>query len=404
MKSKPTNKGLITILAPGLIVFSMGQTVLFAIAGPVFREIGLGEFQLGIIISSAAMVFVVSSGVWGQISDRWGRRPVIVFGLSTYGFISLAFATVMGLGLNKEIIASTVFVGLLILRLLYAALGAGIQPAAVALMADHSTESERSSAVAMVSAAFGIGMVLGPASAALTVGFGILTPLFVIAVLGLLSAVLAHRYLPENKQKDTIPSAQADPLPLASLTLLLVATLLLYSTMSSIQQTLAFNLQDLLGTTSTETVKMTGFCFMAIAAATLLMQAFVIQKLQPRPSTLLLAGLPLIIAALLVYVTADSFAQLIVASATFGCGFGLVTPGIMSSASLLSRSDEQGKVAGIVQAAMAAGFVVGPTTATYLYESDRLYASMFALAGAVGACILVICWLVQNRRSLKEKQ
>jgi MFS family permease len=89
MKSKPTSKRLITILAPGLIAFSMGQTVLFAIAGPVFREIGLGELQLGIIISAAAIVFVVSSGVWGQISDRWGRRPVMVFGLTTYGFISL---------------------------------------------------------------------------------------------------------------------------------------------------------------------------------------------------------------------------------------------------------------------------------------------------------------------------
>lgn len=255
----------------------------------------------------------------------------------------------------------------------------------------------------MVGAAFGIGMVLGPASAVLSVGFGILTPLFVIAVLGVLSAFLAYRYLPESRQKDAAQSAQADPVPLTSLTLLLVATLLVYTTMSSIQQTLAFNLQDLLGTTSTETVRMTGLCFMAIAVATLLMQAVVIQKFQPKPSTLLLVGLPLIIAALLVYLTADSFAQLMLASATFGCGFGLVTPGIMSSASLRSRSDEQGKVAGIVQATMAAGFVVGPTTATYLYESDRLYASMFALAAAVGACILVICWLVQNRRGLEEK-
>lgn len=61
------------IIVPALIAFSMGQTVLFALAGPVARDIGLSEFQFGSIIASAAFMFVIVSPIWGQISDRFGR-------------------------------------------------------------------------------------------------------------------------------------------------------------------------------------------------------------------------------------------------------------------------------------------------------------------------------------------
>ena len=79
-------------LAPGLIAFSMGQTALFAVAGPVIRDIGLSEIQLGMIVSAAAVMFVLASPIWGFLSDRLGRKPVIVFGLFTYAIISFTAA------------------------------------------------------------------------------------------------------------------------------------------------------------------------------------------------------------------------------------------------------------------------------------------------------------------------
>ncbi len=403
LHSGVSRKTLVAVLVPGLIAYSMGQTVLFAIAGPVFRDIGMSESQLGIIISAAAVIFVFSSGIWGRVSDRWGRKQTIVFGLTTYGVISLLFAWVMQLGLTQQLAVGAVFLTLLVLRLLYAALGAGIQPASVALMADVSSEAERSSAVAVVGAAFGIGMVLGPASAALLVGFGVLTPLYAIAGLGLLGALLAAIYLPKQTRRAVNDAAAAKPpLPIATLLLLLLGTLMIYTAMSAVQQTLAFNLQDLLQTDVAESARLTGFCFMTIAIATLAMQGGVIQVFKPSPITLLQIGLPLVVAGFVIYSTASGFAGLLFAAAVMGIGFGLATPGLMSAASLLAGSEEQGRVAGIMQATMSAGFVIGPVSATTIYEFDRSYAAILATAAACTAAALIGIWLLQNRRLLRE--
>ena len=105
-------------LMPGLIAFSMGQTVLFAVAGPVIRDIGLSEFQLGLIVSAAALIFVIASPIWGRISDHWGRKPVILFGLFTYAVSCFAVAGIMDLGRSGTLGAMAVFVSLFGLRLL----------------------------------------------------------------------------------------------------------------------------------------------------------------------------------------------------------------------------------------------------------------------------------------------
>ncbi|MEM7078549.1 MAG: MFS transporter [Pseudomonadota bacterium] len=390
------------VLVPGLIAFSMGQTVLFALAGPVFREIGMSESQLGIIISAAGVVFVASSTVWGRIADRWGRKPSIVFGLTCYGLISLAFAGVMQMGLDSVLSVTTVFFILLLLRLMYAALGGGIQPASVALMADLSSEEERSSAVAIVGAAFGIGMVLGPASVPLFVGFGVLTPLYVIAVLGLLTAALAAWKLPHSKAPPTSSDQPSATIAWSTLGVLLGGALLLFCTMSILQQTIAFNLQDLLGTDSAETARLTGFCFMAIAIATLIVQGGVIQVLKPPASLLLLVGPPLILVGMFVYVGATSYVFVLLASVLFGIGFGFTTPGLQTAASLLAGADEQGKVAGVMQATMSAGFVIGPISGTAVYEVDRIYAAQLALGSASLALVLVFLWLLMHRDRLRQ--
>ncbi|MEM6585803.1 MAG: MFS transporter, partial [Pseudomonadota bacterium] len=69
------------IIFAGLMVFAMGQTILFALLGPATREMGFAEWQVGAIISTSAVVFVAISALWGRIADRWGRRNTIVTGL-----------------------------------------------------------------------------------------------------------------------------------------------------------------------------------------------------------------------------------------------------------------------------------------------------------------------------------
>ncbi|MEM9179092.1 MAG: MFS transporter [Pseudomonadota bacterium] len=374
-------------LAPGLIAFSMGQTVLFAVAGPVIREIGLTEFQLGLIVSAAAVMFVLVSPIWGGLSDRFGRKRVIVFGLLTYTLISFAFALVMDIGLRGGLAAGSVFVSLLGLRLLYAALGAGIQPASVALMADLSEEKDRSSAVAIVGASFGFGMILGPAAAATLVGWGVLTPLYAIAGLGFVCMLGAAIFLPQTKAHRRDES-ESDQVQLGKLVPVMGIALFLFVAVSALQQTIAFYVQDYLNVDAADAARMTGYCFVAMATASLLVQGGLIQVLKPGPSLLLKLGLPIMAIGIGLYAFPIALWQIIVACAIIGVGFGLANPGIIAAASLRTGTESQGAAAGIMQAMMSAGYIFGPLAGTGAYEYSPLLAAII-IAVCLGIATLI---------------
>ncbi|MFT3809740.1 MAG: MFS transporter [Micropepsaceae bacterium] len=376
------------ILVPALITFSMGQTALFAIAGPVARAIGLSEFAIGIIISSAAVVFVIGSPVWGRISDAWGRKRTIVFGLGSYAISSACFALTMEAGLAGWLTAGAAFGALLALRLTYAALGAGIQPAGVGYMADVSTREERPAAVATIGAAFGIGSILGPALAAALAGFGVLTPLYAIAALGLVATVYVALTLKEPPRHAA--AATGGALDMRLIAPLLVLAALSFVGVSAMQQITAFYVQDFLKVDTQAAAKFSGYCFMAMAAAMVLVQGALIPMLKPQPQALLVAGFPTVLAGLGLFAFAQDFWHLVVATALTGAGYGAVQAGLMAAASLSTTEDAQGRAAGAMQGAMSVGFVVGPAAGTALYQADPRYTVVLAAAAALAALVLTL--------------
>ena len=370
-------KKSLAVLMPALIAFSMGQTVLFALVGPVARDIGLSEFQVGMIVASAAFVFVIASPLWGSISDRWGRKNTIVFGLTSYGIVSALFALTLGAGLNGVFATLTTFTLLLLLRMTYAALGAGIQPSATGYMADVSSTHDRSAAVALVGASFGIGSILGPAAAAVFVGFGLLAPLFVIAAFGLIMAVLCFLLLKEPEGAD--PNRDStETFSYRRILPFLMLAFCLFTVFAILQQTIAFYVQDFLQTDSMTAARNTGYCFMTLAFTSLAVQGGIIQALKPKAETLLLAGFPIFLGGLALYTFAVAFWQVIAAMAVMGIAFGLVNPGITAAVSLRTNERTQGQAAGFVQSAMSMGFIVGPLIGTGLYQISPTYTNLLA--------------------------
>ncbi len=370
------------LVIAAMAAFSMGQTGLFAVAGPVVRAIGMTEVQFGIISSATSLLVMLGSPFWGRKTDTWGRRRTLVFSLTAYALTSFLFVGFLQMGLNGVTTAMTTFLLLLGARLLYGAMGSGIQPACVAAMADRSETGDRSSAVALVGAAFGIGAVLGPASAAFFVDFGILAPLYAIAGLGLFAAIanaFLFRETPQHildhshgspDEDDTIPYKVIIPISLIGL--------LTFCAMAALQQTVGFYVQDSLGVNQATTVRLTGYCFIALAVSIILSQGGVIQLLKPGPVTLLLTGLPLLLAGLWFYAQQGDATYLIGGAGLMGFGFGLVTPGVSALASLSVGLKDQGQVAGWVQVGQSGGFVIGPVGSTLLYQYDPMNAVWFA--------------------------
>ena len=100
---------------------------------------GLTEFQVGSIFAVSATIWVFSSAFWGARSDHWGRRPVILIGLVAFGISTLAFATVMTIGLRHLIAPTMTFVLLVATRSIFGIFGSGAFPASQAYIADRTS-------------------------------------------------------------------------------------------------------------------------------------------------------------------------------------------------------------------------------------------------------------------------
>ncbi|MEM7488335.1 MAG: hypothetical protein AAF390_04340, partial [Pseudomonadota bacterium] len=147
-----------------------------------------------------------------------------------------------------------------------------------------------------------------------------------IAGLGLIFAFLAAFFL------EDAPSQQADKsekssVDYARLLPVMLIAILLFTGVSGMQQTIAFYVQDYLQVDSEEAARMTGVCFVAMAVASLAVQAGVIQVLKPGAETLLRIGLPLMLAGVAIYALPSGFWQIIL-----GCGSRLSTACTASSA------------------------------------------------------------------------
>ena len=82
------------ILLVALVGVGFGFTVLFAILGPLGREVGLSELQISSVIAASSLTVFLASPRWGRLSDRWGRKPVMIFGLLGYACGNFLFASV----------------------------------------------------------------------------------------------------------------------------------------------------------------------------------------------------------------------------------------------------------------------------------------------------------------------
>jgi DHA1 family tetracycline resistance protein-like MFS transporter len=165
--------GLIMPVMPALLVELTGR--------PVNEAAPLGGW---LAFAYAGMQFVWAP-VLGNLSDRFGRRPVLLFAVAAFGvdYLIMGFAPT--------------YRWLLLGRLLAGVAGASFTPA-YAYVADVSPPERRAQSFGMISAAFGVGFILGPALGGLIGGFGPRAPFFAAAALSLINFAYGWFVLPES--------------------------------------------------------------------------------------------------------------------------------------------------------------------------------------------------------------
>ena len=375
-----------TILFFSLLCMGAGQSVMFAILPSLARQLGLSEFQASLPFVVSATIWVFTSGYWGEKSDHWGRKPIILLGLVAFGVSFGLFAVVANLGTAKILPIVLVFPLMIAARALYGIFGAGASPAAQAYVADRTMRHERIAGVATISAAFGLGTTAGPGIGAVLVVFGLFAPFYFTALLALASAAAIWFFLPEH----TAPRLKLEHRPALKWHDARIWPIILYgtgiATAGSVPiQTVGYFFIDVLHTSPTQAPQFIGIGLLAMSLAALFAQLVIVQRLKLSARTLMRSGGIVTIVSFLMFLVSHQFGPLVFALVLNGLGFGLVRPGYSAAASLAVDPHEQGAIAGLTGATAGAGFIFGPLIATGLYRFSPFAPYLF------GAALMAAC-------------
>jgi MFS family permease len=373
-------------IAISITLTTLATTFILPILTPLIRELHLSVSQGGLMVSVGSLLMVVAAPFWGAVSDRYGRKMAIVSGFfgvfAGYALYTLA----VWHGLKGSLTVTATFLSLTASRGIVCAFLPAVPAGSQALMADITTTHDRSSGMAVISAATGIGLIIGPAISGLLVMGGITSPLFATIGLCFVGGIIALVFIRKEPARSTDFGSKTS-LFSAPLRPWLIAGVLTWVAIATAQISAGFYFQDKLRLGTEDAARMLSVALTIVGVGIFAVQFLQVRLLRLAPRALILAGTVMWIVELLVLLeTADAISYY-VAYAAIGLGSGFLLPGVMTGASLTVGQSQQGAAAGLVSAVQGIGFIVGPVASTVLYELDKAL-PLWCLTGLMAVLFL----------------
>ncbi|MEZ5892439.1 MAG: MFS transporter [Parvularculaceae bacterium] len=389
--SSPARRRIsIMLLLVGAVCAGMGQTIVFSVVPPLARDIGLTNFQVGLIFAISATFWVWSGPIWGRMSDRKGRKPFILIGMLGFAMSMALFGGAMALGLAGVLSGLPLYLLIISMRSIYGLVGSAGPPAAQAYIADRTSQHDRTAGIASFSAAFGFGAMLGPAFGAAASMIGRFAPFYAMSALGLVMMVMVFAFLPERTGPHQREARAKVRLTDPRLTHFLIFALV-FSVVNAIPiQTIAFYFIDRLGYSTADAPHFVSIGLTAGAVASLFSQLVIVQRMRLSPARLMRIAPALMIGGHLMILMSDHLWPVVIGMIASGFGSGMAFPASTAAASLAVKPEEQGAAIGLASAASASGFIVTPAIAFSLYA--RAPQAPFVLTVVLAAAILVFAW------------
>jgi len=384
-----SNSKILSSLMLVILFVSMGQSVYWQTMPIIGREFQFTEIEINTLVSISAAMFIIFTPFWGKLSDRIGRKAVLLIGLSGYVFSNIIFLYSASLGLIGAVSGFSLLMILLGARIVNSAIGAASRPASGAYVADVTSEEDRSAGMGKFGAANNVGTILGPVLVGSLVGFnifdlqipqfGLLTPLIVMSIVMAIAAIFVYIFLPNNEFDSQTEIKTSDLVFDNNLKLLLSIGITIFTAFAIVQSVTAFYLQDRFDYDLDETAKNTALLLGTMAFMAIISQLTIVQRYKGRPLNLIKFSIPLFILSCLLIIFSPNFFFLYLGMAAMGLGMGLASPGYTSAASLNADTDNQGAAVGLAMVAPGIGFALGPLLSGFLYSNSMNLPFIFIL-------------------------
>ncbi|MGP4968432.1 MFS transporter [Glutamicibacter ardleyensis] len=386
----------VRLLLGAVFLAYLAQMTLNPVIAPLAREAGLAEWQIGVVISTAAIMIVLTSQLWGRRSQSWGRKPVLIAALASATLAMLAFAVLAILGMRGLVTGTALFALFVLTRgVIFGGALAAVAPTAQAYIANVTeTEQARVKGMAGVGAVQGIAMIAGAVVGGLLAAISIEASIVAVPILlggGVLIVALGLRREPRT---ELIPDPPRVSPTDTRVWPFLLAGFGMFTALGFIQVITGFIAQDRFTLDAQMTGIVTGGALLAAGIGMVLAQSVIVPKSRWAPRTLLRVGTVVAAAGFAVLLIGANMTVFVLAIFLVGLGLGIAMPGYTAGASLLMRSDEQGGLAGLIGATTGLTFVIAPTMSTVLYSIDPLLP--IAIGGGI-MCVVFLFVLLHQR-------
>jgi MFS family permease len=383
------------VLICAIFIFTLGFGIVIPVIPFYAKNAGADAFVLGLLLAVFSFLQFFCGPFWGTISDHIGRKPVVIIGL-----LGFTIAFIM-LGLSDNLL--WVFMA----EIIGGALSAGIQPAAMAFIADISKPEERGGLMGAMGAASGVGLISGPFLSSILSPLGLSVPFYVAAGMSFLTLLGVNIMIQESVSKDRRLTVNDLLLPVfiikmiagtfrqmvtalkTSVGIYLVATLVISFAIAGFEGTFAYYIMDIFNLTSQAAPVqvfglslsltgplVTGIVFALLGVVMVICQGLLVGRLMNRfgEELVIIAGLIIAGAGLILMLLPGNISfipgdiGLVVGCiCVVGVGSGLVFPGLNTIISRRTSEKNQGVMMGIMSSYGNFGRILGPPIAGYTY-------------------------------------
>jgi len=347
-------------------------------------KLGGGALSLGVFMSVYSIMQFIFAPIWGRLSDRIGRRPVLLIGIAGYGVTFIMFGMINNLYL------------LIGLRALAGMVSSATIPTAMAYLADITDGADRSKTMGMLGATMGLGMIFGPAIGGWLGLHSFSLPFFVAGGLALLLLPFTWVLLPESLKLpiSDVPGRRKPRLTLEvmkdPLFALFAFNFVISFSMSMFESTFALFSAAKVGFGPEEM----GITFAILGIFAVIVQGGLIGPLVKKFGEARLVNSGAILSAcglILIILSGRNVVLLVMSTVVFMVGNSLMTP---TSSSLVTKQNSRGQGAslGVFQSFASLGRVFGPVTGGALFELGM------GLPYIAGATFLVFIVLIAGKK------
>lgn len=367
------------------------------------EEFNATPLDVGLLVSSYSLMQFIFSPIWGNLSDRFGRKPIL-------------FITILGSSIGYLILGLAGSLFMVYFGRILAGIMGGNLATAQAYIADVTTRENRARGMGLFGMAFGLGFIIGPALAGVLSKFGMSVPFLFAAGLSFLNTIMLLVILPESRK----PGMDNKPAEKGRLTMLLdslqdkrFATItidyfLLVTAFSMMTTSFAYFTLVKFGYDAEHTGYLLGF--VGLLAAVMQGGVFGILAQRFGEAKLVALGCLILFASLLAvpFVSAASggLIVLLIGVGSFAIGNSIASPALTSLASKSAGEGEQGHALGILQSAASLARVIGPLLCGFLLNNAANQVDDHTLLRtfwtAAGIMLIALLTAIYFARSAKE--